>query len=627
MKKRIIALLLALAMSLSLLSMGAWAAEAELVPEEPADLATPAETVEEEVPEETTEANVEVEEAVTEEAMYDGNVTHYGLWVGDVEVTSANEHDIPLGNGNGSASYDSTTHTLTLTDAVIQSSQGALIEYTMYDENVTLTVTGSAELGGQDCTNPGIWVRGCNLAVVGTGTGIQYTGSSSGISCFNRRPDSAHDYSGGSLSLGGKISVTTTGSDAVFADWDITVENGVDLTAITTADKQSGMHSYYGPITIEGGTVYAEGGCGIKIYKDNKTDADVTDPIEIEGGTVTAIGTGDEYGAGYGIYGWNGITLSGGTIRAESTSTGEAYDSYGLYAYKGGITIENGVTQVSAKSNPEAEYTQALRCGDLTIGEGLSLTDPVNGAYGTSTIYPPDSNTPATQFTLVPGTTPLRRSLTNAQVTLAETYFQYTGEIRKPAATVKMLTDDTVLQEGRDYTLLYTDSTVTRNPVDPWDGGSYYVFATGMGQYSGECYTDFTIRQLWVSDSTVEVSVTGIEDKPYTGSPVTQTPTVVVNGRTLVQDKEYYVAYQNNVEVGTATFMIYSKCDAYRGSFWNKGGKGTFQITAPPAPQPTEVPTEAPQPSEPVQPVSIAQAAVTLSPGTVAYDGKAKPPL
>lgn len=50
-------------------------------------------------------------------ALYDR--TDYDLIVANVPVTAENAADIPLGEGNGTASFDETTSTLTLTDAVI----------------------------------------------------------------------------------------------------------------------------------------------------------------------------------------------------------------------------------------------------------------------------------------------------------------------------------------------------------------------------------------------------------------------------------------------------------------------------------------------------------------------------
>ena len=61
------------------------------------------------------------------------------------------------------------------------------------------------------------------------------------------------------------------------------------------------------------------------------------------------------------------------------------------------------------------------------------------------------------------------------------------------------------------------------------------------------------------SDESVDLSnatVTGIEDKTFTGSAITQTLTVVLNDKTLVENTDYTVSYTNNINVGEATVTI-----------------------------------------------------------------------
>lgn len=51
-------------------------------------------------------------------------------------------------------------------------------------------------------------------------------------------------------------------------------------------------------------------------------------------------------------------------------------------------------------------------------------------------------------------------------------------------------------------------------------------------------------------------TVSGLSTKTYTGSAITQTPTITLNGNTLTQGTDYTVAYKNNVNAGTATATI-----------------------------------------------------------------------
>lgn len=55
-----------------------------------------------------------------------------------------------------------------------------------------------------------------------------------------------------------------------------------------------------------------------------------------------------------------------------------------------------------------------------------------------------------------------------------------------------------------------------------------------------------------------KATVTGIEDKEYTGSPITQSPVVTYNSTVLKENYHYTVSYQNNTAAGTATVVINS---------------------------------------------------------------------
>ena len=86
----------------------------------------------------------------------------YDLWVGGVQVTSANQNNIPC--NSGSARFDSASNTLWLNDAKISSvyDDGSK-SYLIYANNMDLTVRGSGRLTGR--ANSGIQVRGGSLTV------------------------------------------------------------------------------------------------------------------------------------------------------------------------------------------------------------------------------------------------------------------------------------------------------------------------------------------------------------------------------------------------------------------------------------------------------------------------------
>lgn len=72
-----------------------------------------------------------------------------------------------------------------------------------------------------------------------------------------------------------------------------------------------------------------------------------------------------------------------------------------------------------------------------------------------------------------------------------------------------------------------------------------------------------------------EATISGIEDKDYTGSLLTQNISVSLNGEELTQDEDYTVTYSNNKNVGTAKMTI-SGIGDYEGSV-----SETFEIDYP----------------------------------------------
>ncbi|MCQ2532821.1 MAG: DUF4214 domain-containing protein, partial [Saccharofermentans sp.] len=109
---------------------------------------------------------------------------------------------------------------------------------------------------------------------------------------------------------------------------------------------------------------------------------------------------------------------------------------------------------------------------------------------------------------------------------------------------------------------------------------------TGKGNYSGTITKTFSITAIGLTSSNTTVS--GITNKTYTGSAITQNITVTYGGKTLVNGTDYTVSYSNNTNVGTATVSITGKGN-YSGTV-NK----TFTISAVVTPAPTTAPTQAP---------------------------------
>ncbi len=120
------------------------------------------------------------------------------------------------------------------------------------------------------------------------------------------------------------------------------------------------------------------------------------------------------------------------------------------------------------------------------------------------------------------------------------------------------------LKKGKDFTVkYYTDAECTVSVKTPKNPGTYYAKLTGQGNFTGSVKRAFVIAdsaQIPVSELTITV-----KDKQYEGgNPVELnadelTVTIKKNGETiaLTRGDDYYVRdYRNNIEIGTASFII-----------------------------------------------------------------------
>ena len=99
----------------------------------------------------------------------------------------------------------------------------------------------------------------------------------------------------------------------------------------------------------------------------------------------------------------------------------------------------------------------------------------------------------------------------------------------------------------------------------PWSKDEDKVLAAWDREYGPELeglvLNDSAPKEFfanWENKDLADVRVYDLNDKPYTGKPVTQDPEVCTSqyGIKLKEGTDYTVSYQNNVEVGTATVII-----------------------------------------------------------------------
>lgn len=145
----------------------------------------------------------------------------------------------------------------------------------------------------------------------------------------------------------------------------------------------------------------------------------------------------------------------------------------------------------------------------------------------------------------------------------------YSGTSIEPSVTVTDKYGST-LQEGKDFTLSYTDNV---------DSGTALIKVQGMGNYSGTRYLSFSIQKT--SDSAkieeMEIEVQNTETEStflanfnyiaptitlsqknylYDGTAKTPAVSVSVKREQLQEGTDYRVSYENNVNPGQAVVVI-----------------------------------------------------------------------
>lgn len=314
--------------------------------------------------------------------------TFYDLWVGGVQVTSANKDDIlkgtdPLNEGN--ASFDPATNTLTLDRAMI----GGETEFTengyprtanIYSTGIDLRIVlkGVSDIEGDDTlSNYAIYTDGYKETEI-TGTGSLLAEAETSVI------DTGH---GNCLINGGKIEASSQKGSTVFV-WSNLVINGGRLSA--KSDSKTAIVGGDG-VEINDGTVYATGlKAGIVSYADmtinggnvNATSLDdgitASGDMKITGGNVTASGTE------YGILSRSNVMITGGNV--EATATGD--EAVGIYAWKN-LEIRGG--NVNASGKGKGSYSGIEAFENVTINGGTVTASSNNNGIildtdGTMTI-------------------------------------------------------------------------------------------------------------------------------------------------------------------------------------------------------------------------------------------------
>lgn len=305
MRKKLLALLLALALCASLLPAGAMAADVE-----------------------------------------------YGVFVGETQVTSGNAADVL---GNGKVSYDAGSNTLKLDGAVV----GSII-FNAVSEDASVEFTGDNTVGG-------VIVSMGRLTLRGSGTlNLIYTGEEdmpavAAMSNINFESGTVNINSCHGFSIHTTYDVNVWGTAVVNIEHQANSEAVNVNGTLNVSDRgQLYVRNVNGQNAVKANTLNVSGGRLVAKTPGAQGKAlSIGYQLNISGGEVSLDAAHD-----YAVYADSSVNISGGSLNAYSGGvTSENYAIYaGVYADYG-VNITGGVVKIEAKS----DYTVAAGGEDVNI--------------------------------------------------------------------------------------------------------------------------------------------------------------------------------------------------------------------------------------------------------------------
>lgn len=235
---------------------------------------------------------------------------------------------------------------------------------------------------------------------------------------------------------------------------------------------------------------------------------------------------------------------------------------------------------------------------DLTENVDFTVSYSNNTAVGTATVNITGignyDGTASITFRILP------KSLKGMAISLAQTGLTYDGAPKCPAVSIDGLA------EGTDFRVVYADNT---------NAGTASVSVIGLGNYTDTETTSFPIAPQPISGKTAVLSQNSYV---YNGKP--KCPDVHIDG--MVLNRDFTVAYQNNINAGTASVLV-TGIKNYQGVLTltftiTKSSGGSDDKPNPPHTQdpPVNNNPKDPKPSDGASPSGLAQGQiVTISGG------------
>ena len=401
----------------------------------------------------------------------------------------------------------------------------------------------------------------------------------------------------GNIEIQHDVTLCLNGKSLDLSDHFISLYNGGSLTL---CDCQA-----TGAITNGSGNSDGNGGA-VSIVGDNSS-------FTMYGGTIT--GNTAKYGGGvlvtmggsFAMYGGtitgNTASANGGGVHASNSSftmtggtiTGNTAQGDGGGVYSGGCTFTvSGAADITGNStsNVYLGNTQKITIGGQLTGAKIGVTMAHPGVFTDGWDEKMGDAAPADFFTAE--NSGYNMILLQGEAALHQHRFQYavdgtnTGVIleicdcgHRKTATVEgpaYLTYDGNAKEvtvrfeagwagNQDYSVAYQkDGAPADSAVD---AGSYtaQVTLTGTEASAG---VNFTIAAKVYNDT--DFTIQDIPNQNYNGNEITPEPGIRDGDRPLEKDRDYTLAYHNNIAAGEATVTV-----TFQGNYSGKATK-TFEI-------------------------------------------------
>ena len=245
------------------------------------------------------------------------------------------------------------------------------------------------------------------------------------------------------------------------------------------------------------------------------------------------------------------------TVTVTATTTGN-YSGLGSQTYTiSKLSLNNTSTNITLSSNSlvydaSAKTPEVLlvKVGNLVVpSEAYTFSYASNTNVGTATVTVTAASSSNFKDSKNTTFTITKRTITSDMVKLNTTNFVYNGTVQKPT-----------VQVASGYTITSDDITVTC--PESKDVGVYTIVVTGKAPNNeGTVNLSYSIASNNQSD--VNITMAGTDDLTYTGNPVTRNITVTKGSGAspidLMEDTDYTLIYNNNVNKGTATVNVIGK--------------------------------------------------------------------